>query len=647
MFSSLISHISEIVVVIDLNGVIRYANPQLERVFGLTEEVVGRNIFEFIHPDDALRGKVEYSGTVQKSGEGVPSFLRFRDASGEWIPFEIIANNRLDDPDVQGVVFSARDLRYRREIEETIRRVNTDVEKQVSERTTELAKANAALRLENQYRLETERRLQRTVSLLGATLDSTADGILVVSNDGSVSSWNKRFTDMWNLPYDPAVGCDDREMLSLAADQMQNPGEFLGKVQALYSDKSATGIDVLHFKDGRIFDRYSQPQRLDDQIIGRVWSFRDVTQERHLEEDLRHSQKMEAVGRLAGGVAHDFNNLLMLISGYLGRLSACGLSPEQEPVCGEALSATKRATALTRQLLAFSHKHRDAPGVTDLNAIVSNIQEMLRPLIPASVRLDISLCDNPAPVLADIQQLEVVVMNLVINAQDAMPDGGVMSVVTTREEKGSLGFGVLTVSDTGRGMTPEVRAQIFEPFFTTKPVGRGTGLGLSTVHGIVQRSGGHIEVRSEPNCGTQVRIYLPQSAAAPDAGRATPNPAISSSQHETILLAEDEPGIREMTKVYLESLGYHVLSAPDGSEAVDISREYQGTISLILTDLHMPVLGGEAAVSAIRELRPTIRTLYITGYPEDRFVHDAAEVLLKPFEFPELGLRVRLVLDAD
>ena len=470
---------------------------------------------------------------------------------------------------------------------------------------------------------------------------------MVVSSNGTVSSCNQRFVDMWHLQYDSAIGSDDRALLSFAAAQLQNPEEFLSNVRALYSDTSATSLDVLQFKDGRIFECYSQPQRLDDQIIGRVWSFRDVTQTRHMEEDLRQSQKMEVIGRLAGGIAHDFNNLLMLISGYLERLSDCGLSPQQEPIWGEALTATKRAAALTRQLLAFSRKHPEALSVTDLNVIVSSMQGMLRPLVSETIRLNISLCEDPVPVLADIPQLEVVVMNLIINAQDAMPDGGVLSVVTSREQQSSGTFAVLTVSDTGRGMTPEVRARIFEPFFTTKLVGKGTGLGLSTVHGIVQRAGGHIEVQSQPNCGTQFRVRLPQTGAAPEASIATPSPVLPSRRHETILLAEDEAGIRTMTKAYLESLGYRVLAATDGLEAVNVSREYEGTIDLVLTDLLMPILGGEAAVSSIRELRPTIRALYITGYLEDLFDHDAADVLLKPFEFPELGLRLRSVLDAD
>src|SRR5215472_182256 len=499
MSQLLIQNISEIVVIIDAEGHIRFSNPQLQKVLGLRpEDVIGKDIFDFIHPDDNRRAALEYAETVQKPGEGVPSVLRIRDAHGAWIPFEIIANNQLGDPDIRGVIFTARDLRFRRDVENVIRAANADVEKQVAERTTELAKANASLRLENQSRRETERQLQNSISLLNATLNSTADGILVVSREGKVSGCNRRFAQLWRLYFESAVGRADTELLSSVIDQLEDPDEFVSKVKALYSDPSATSFDVLKFKDGRIYERYSQPQRLDDRIVGRVWSFRDVTEARRLEEELRQSQKVEALGRLAGGVAHDFNNLLMLISGYVELVLGDGLSSQQREACEQAIAATHRAASLTRQLLAFSRKHPEDPTVTNLNEIISNMKGMLRSLISDFIRLDISLYDDPVPVIVDVQQFELAMMNLAVNAQDAMPNGGVLSLVTGREQRATGTFAVLTVTDSGKGMAREIQNRIFAPFFTTKERGKGTGLGLSTVYGIVQKAGGYIEVESEP-----------------------------------------------------------------------------------------------------------------------------------------------------
>ena len=645
MLQRLIQNVSEIVVVIEPYGTIRFANPQLERVLGFRpENVVGKNIFDFVHPEDVHRARLEYTETVTKPGEGVPSTLRIRDANGEWIPFEIIANNQIDDPDIRGVIFTARDLRYRRDLAKAIVYANLDVEKRVEERTTELAKTNAALRLENQARRDTERRLEETISLLHATLDSTADGILVVDSQGKVSGCNRRFVQMWQLHCQPRNGASDTELMSLVLDQLKDPTEFSSKVRELYANPGASSFDVLSFKDGRIYERYSQPQLLDDRIVGRVWSFRDITEASRLEEELRQAQKVEALGRLAGGVAHDFNNLLMLLSGYLGELSNLELSPTQREACDHATAVTKRATALTRQLLAFSRKHRESPTVTDLNAIVSNMHPMLRSLVSDFIRLDISLGDDPVPILVDVAQLEVVLMNLAINAHDAMSNGGVLSVVTGKKQKGSRTFAELTVADSGRGMTPEVRSHIFEPFFTTKEPGKGTGLGLASVGDIVRRFDGYVEVESEPERGTKFRIFLPATSLA----RSTliPEKVLPPARGvETILLAEDEAGIRAMTKAYLESLGYQVLEAGDGAAAVKVSREYNGRIDLVLADLLMPVMRGDAVVRVVRERRPDVKALYISGYSEDLSLDEDTDLLLKPFEFPELGRRVRSILD--
>jgi PAS domain S-box-containing protein len=652
----MVEHAPDILALLNAAGAILYVSPHTEKVLGYRDEQLrGRNIFEFVHPEDAPRAAQEYTDTIQHKGERVPSVLRLRDTSGTWVPFEIIANNRLQDPELQAVLFTARDLRFRREIVSAILRANADSEAEMDKRTTELARINAELRIENQARRRAEDRLQHTISLLNSALDSTADGILVVSNEGRVTSCNKKFAEMWRLGCDSTISREDNGLIASVIDQLQNPDDFLEKVQALYADPSATSFDVLFFKDGRIFERYSQPQRIDEKITGRVWSFRDVTHARNLELELRQSQKMEALGRLAGGIAHDFNNLLMLISGYVSQLLENPALKEGHATYEQILAAARRAAAVTKQLLAFSRKQPDAPAVADLNVIVLNLERMLRRLLSDQIQLRVSVDSSPQPVYVDVSQIEMMIMNLAVNAQDAMPDGGRLSIGTGSKmlspgkndatEPGKT-FAVLEVTDTGHGMTPEVQARIFEPFFTTKQLGRGTGLGLSTVVGTVERAGGFIEVQSEPNRGASFRVHLPQLKEAPAKKPDTPSALPPHGGNETILLAEDEAGIRAMTRAYLESLGYHILEAADGSEAMGLSLDYDGPIHLVLTDLLMPGVRGDSAVRAIRSYRPAIKAIYMSGYADLDSGVGSENILHKPFELPELGRRLRSVLDA-
>ena len=477
-----------------------------------------------------------------------------------------------------------------------------------------------------------------------AVLDNSPLPIMVADITGKVVLINPAFSTIFGYAASEATGRYAGELINprdveweSALMGMLGSGDQVHSYCSTRSRKDGSRIDV---------EVYLAPVKLRSQVTGLFAIYRDVTEHKRLEEQLRHSQKMEALGRLAGSIAHDFNNLLMLISGYLGRLVESELSPEQRATCEEAIAGSQRATALTRQLLTFSRKKQEVITVTDLNTVISNMHAMLRSLVSDSLRLDVVLASHPLPVLADLSQLEVVIMNLAINAQDAMTDGGLLTLQTSREEQDSGTFVVLMVGDTGRGMTPEVQAHIFEPFFTTKETGKGTGLGLSIVHGIVKRCGGHIEVESEPGRGTQFRVYLPQSATAPTAtAGTTPGPLVGG--RETILLAEDEAGIRAMTKAYLAGLGYKVLEAADGLEAVKISCDYTGDIDLVLADVIMPGLRGHAAVRLIRERRPSVKVLYISGYAEDATTQDVGAVLYKPFEFPELGRKVRSVLDSN
>lgn len=656
MCRSVLQNISEIVVLIDAGGVVRVISPQVESVLGLpASEVAGKNIFDFIHPADRERARQEYAKTIELPGQGVPSVLRVANSAGLWIPFEIIACNMLNDPAVGYVIFTARDLRFRNEAEKAIRAANADIEKHLTARTMQLAKANAALRIENQQKRQTQTELQHSLSLLKATLESTADGILVISSERKVTSCNQKFMQMWNIPRLAVAGLRDEQLLAVAVPQLQDPESFQKGVDALYLQPEAVSFDTLTLKDGRVFERYSQPQRVGEHSVGRVWSFRDVTHSRRLEEELRQAQKMEAIGRLAGGVAHDFNNLLTLISGYAAQMLEDQSFPEKHRDLLEQLSeATRRASGFTRQLLAFSRKQPVLLEVVDLNGIVANMERMLQRLLTEKISFVVHLNPEALYIHADPSQIEILVLNLAINARDAMPDGGVLSMTTRRlflpgeqlpaETAAGMRYAYLEVSDTGVGMSQELQSHIFEPFFTTKDSGQGTGLGLSTAYGIVEQSGGYIHVESAPHEGATFRVYFPEAGAA--AGeKADDHVAPVPAGSETILLVEDEASIRTMTRAYLESLGYQVLEASNGREGLELSREYQDRIAVLVTDYLMPSMRGDDLVRALRRERPGIAALVISGFPELQAAESNVSILEKPFTFPELGRRVRQVLD--
>jgi PAS domain S-box-containing protein len=391
---------------------------------------------------------------------------------------------------------------------------------------------------------------------------------------------------------------------------------------------------------------------------------RDVTERKQLEEQLRQSQKLEAIGQLAGGVAHDFNNLLTVIGGYsdlvLQRL------PESSPLLAsvtEIKKAGDRASALTRQLLAFSRKQMLQPSVLDLNSVVSSLERMLRRLIGENIDLVTITAPDLGQVKADPGQLDQVIINLIVNARDAMPAGGKLTVQTANVELGEEysqnhlpcvpgNYIMLAVTDTGTGMDAETQSRIFEPFFTTKPAGKGTGLGLSTAYGIVKQSGGNIWVYSEVGKGTIFRIYLPRVDEPADesevAGKCVQPPPRGS---ETILLVEDEEQVRQIAQQILTSLGYNVLTATNGQEALAIAQGYPKDIDLTITDVVMPQLGGRELIERLALLRPEMKVLYMSGYTNDAIVRhgllaEQLQFIQKPFSADGLARKIRNVLDA-
>jgi PAS domain S-box-containing protein len=387
---------------------------------------------------------------------------------------------------------------------------------------------------------------------------------------------------------------------------------------------------------------------------------RDVTERKRLEEQFRQSQKMEAVGRLAGGVAHDFNNLLTVISGFseLLLMKLEGESPLRTNV--QAIQdASQRAAALTRQMLAFSRKQMLDPSVLNLNEVVRAAEVMLRRLIGEDILMEVELDPELQQVIVDRGQIEQVIMNLVVNARDTMPYGGRLTIATRNLPVDSAaspagdraaGFVELAVSDTGCGMSEQVKAKIFDPFFTTKELGKGTGLGLAVVHGIVSQSGGQIEVETRLGEGTTFRVSLPstvqQAAAKPaDAAR-----VVALGGHESILLVEDDAAVRDFTLLALRDLGYRVLAAKSGPEAIDLVEREQTPIQLLVSDVVMPEMSGPMLAEVLRGRFPELRVLFVSGYADDAIgqrglIQSAAAFLHKPFAPQALASKVREVLD--
>jgi two-component system cell cycle sensor histidine kinase/response regulator CckA len=397
-------------------------------------------------------------------------------------------------------------------------------------------------------------------------------------------------------------------------------------------------------------------------VIGVIGIARDVTEQRELEQRLVQSQKMDAIGRLAGGVAHDFNNMLTAIQGYSSLLLT--ELPERDSRrenVEEILKASERATALTKQLLAFSRRQVLEPRVLDLNEVVRNLSRMLSRLIGENIELSVSPAPDLWHVLADPGQIEQVLLNLAINARDAMPRGGRLTIETRNTQLDgshwrkdfpvqSGDYSLLAVTDTGVGIPPEIQTRLFEPFFTTKPRGEGTGLGLSTVYGIVKQSGGYIWVYSEPGAGSTFKVYLPRVDAALTASE-TPRTANSASGSETILFVEDEREVRSLVEKLLRLQGYKVLSAADPAAALAHARGHSGVVDLLITDVMLPGLSGRDLAQQIQKLKPEIPILFISGYSDDAVVRhgnlDAGtHFLQKPFTPLQLGKKIREILDA-
>jgi len=492
-------------------------------------------------------------------------------------------------------------------------------------------------------------------------------GIALIDNDGNFNYINPAFTNITGYTLEDIF--TRKDWFHRASPFPEYRQEIINSLKRDVIQKSVERIFSIVCKKGEIKEIEFKPTLLDDDRIVVILS--DITERKRaekekaaLQEELRQSQKMEAVGRLAGGIAHDFNNLLTVISGNceLSFLQLKGRDPLKENI-QEIKRAADRATSLTRQLLAFSRRQILEPKVLDLNTIIKDLDKMLRRVIGENIKLVTLLSDGLGTVRTDPGWMEQVIINLALNARDAMPSGGKLIIETTNVELGESyaqshvamkpGRHVkLCVRDTGTGMSPEVRERLFEPFFTTKAKGKGTGLGLSTVYGIVMQSGGNICVHSEPGLGTTFEIYLPRVDESLEEMREKVTREEPPHGSETILVVEDEEDVRSLLVQVLEMQGYTVLETSCGEDALEVSKNRKEPIHMILTDVVMTGMSGRQLADQLLPLQPKTKVLYMSGYTDNEIFHhgvleEGTNYIQKPFTIDGLARQVREVLAKD
>jgi PAS domain S-box-containing protein len=510
--------------------------------------------------------------------------------------------------------------------------------------------------------------LRRELALYSATVEAAADGILVTDEHGRVTRFNQRAIEMWNPPADVLASGSVEAWLAWVPTQALRPDAVRANYEAAVASEGEHA-SVIHLKDGRVFERYSRPQRVDGRTVGHVFSFRDITarlkaeeERRTLERQMLHVQKLESLGVLAGGIAHDFNNLLVSVLGNAG-LALAELDPASpaRSRLSDIELAAQRAAELTRQMLAYAGRGRFVVQRLNLSEIVGELVTLLRTVVARTAEIDVRLADGLPDVEADPSQLRQVVMNLVTNAADALASAaGRIEITTGRvfatpdylaqsclgEDLAPGEFVFADIADTGCGMDQQTLARIFDPFFTTKVTGRG--LGLAAVLGIVRSHRGAIAVKSTPGVGTRFRLLLPAVAVSP-ADRQTPGvPAKTAFSSGTVLIVDDDDGVRTVATLSLERAGFRVVPARDGEEGIAALRERGGEIDAVLLDMTMPRLSGAETCHLIRQMHPSLPIVLTSGYTEPdavaRFAADeVAGFLQKPFSPTTL---VRMIQDA-
>jgi len=548
---------------------------------------------------------------------------------------------------------------------------NQFLEKLVAERTNQLTEANDNLQLTNQKlaheiaeHKQTEEALKNSLSLLGASLESTADGILIVDRQGKISRWNQKFAEMWMIPQEVLSSLDDEKVINYIVIQLVNPGLFRDTTRKLYKNPEESSFDQIEFLDGRLFERYSQPQRIEDTIVGRVWSFRDITARKQAEEEKaklealnRQFQKTESLSRMAGAIAHHFNNQLGAVIGNL-EMATEDLSLETKTLkmLAGAMQGAKKAVEVSKLMLTYLGQTTGMRAPLDLSETCRKSMPLLQAAVPAEMLFRTDLLSPGPTVSANANQIQQILTNLITNAWEAIDKN--QGAITLTVKMGSpqdfftthqfpidwqfrdLSYACLEVMDTGCGIPREDIEKIFDPFFSSKFPGRG--LGLPTVLGIVKAHNGVITVQSIIGQGSTFRVYLPVTVE--EIRLQQPESKVQpliKDKVKTVLLVEDEEIVRNMAEIMLQSLGFKVLVANDGVEAVEMFKRHNNEIHVVLSDLSMPRMNGWGTMLALRRIRPDVPVVLVSGYDESKANADGCperpDVFLhKPYQMAEL-----------
>ena len=624
-YRSITERSTDILAIVDDKATITYISPSFEVVLGhKIADMIGTLGTQVIHPDDVQTAEAFLRRLVAAEQEQEIEELRVRDAAGHYRIMDVRARNLLSDPVIHGIVIDARDVTDRREAEQALR--------------------------------TSEERFRKIVETAG-------EGIAMRDTEGRFTFVNQRLADMLGYTVDELR---EKTIFDITAPEYIAGMRESGERRRMTGKSETLDLQFLH-RDGSRIDALLAASPLFDgqgRYTGALGMVTDMTERKRLEEQLRQSQKIEAVGRLAGGVAHDFNNLLTAIRGHVDLMLAdAELQSTLREDIEEIRKAADRAAGLTQQLLAFSRRQLLQPVVLEFDSIVREMESLLRRLITEDIELITELDADHTRVRADRGQIEQVLMNLVVNARDAIAGSGELHIKTeccevdeefARNNAGSIpgSYAKLTVRDTGVGMDPGTLSHVFEPFFTTKEIGKGTGLGLATVYGIVKQSGGYIRVESEIGAGTTFEIYLPRVEDPLPPQREAAVPASQRARGEVILVAEDEDAVRALASRILRKRGYHVLEARDGRHALDVVREFDGRIDILVTDVIMPHVGGRELSEKLAQLIPGVKVLYVSGYTDDALLQRGVlqsgiiNFLEKPFTPEGLANKVREVLEA-